>query len=138
MATETEIHYCLNFDLISIICCVCYEDYWKNLRKSKESVKEFDYSIERKKTFRKFFSEEKTLFHSCVDCFKKVVFNHQDDFSVMNVGDYFWFGQYNKHWTSQYSCLGDIIEGKSVDIGKTCGVCVGKVLMNFKSDFKNV
>ena len=89
MTTETEIHYCLNFDLISIICCVCYEDYWKNLRKSKESVKEFDYSIERKKTFRKFFSEEKTLFHSCVDCFKKVVFNHQDDFLVMNVGDYF-------------------------------------------------
>ena len=96
MATERERDYCLNFDLISIICCDCYEDYWKNLRKSEESFKELDYSIEKKKTFRKFFSEEKTLFHCCVDCFKKVFFNHRDDFSVINVRDYFRFGQYNK------------------------------------------
>lgn len=138
MATERERDYCLNFDLISIICCDCYEDYWKNLRKSEESFKELDYSIEKKKTFRKFFSEEKTLFHCCVDCFKKVFFNHRDDFSVINVGDYFRFGQYNKHWTAEYSCLADILEGKSTDIGKTCSGCVGKVMSNFKSDFKNV
>ena len=59
MTTERETHHCLNFDLISIICCDCYEDYWKNLRKSEESFKELDYSIE---TFHIFFSEEKTLF----------------------------------------------------------------------------
>ena len=52
MTTERETHHCLNFDLISIICCDCYEDYWKNLRKSEESFKELDYSIE---TFRIFF-----------------------------------------------------------------------------------
>ena len=62
MTTETETRYCLNFDLISIICCVCYGDYWKNIRKSRESAKELDYSIEKTKTFRKFFSEEKTFF----------------------------------------------------------------------------
>ena len=62
MATERERDYCLNFDLISIICCDCYEDYWKNLRKSEESFKELDYSIEKKKTFRKFVSEEKLCF----------------------------------------------------------------------------
>ena len=43
-----------------------------------------------------------------------------------------------KHWTAEYSCLADILEGKSTDIGKTCSGCVGKVMSNFKSDFKNV
>lgn len=55
MATERERDYCLNFDLISIICCDCYEDYWKNLRKSEESFKELDYSIEKKKDISQIF-----------------------------------------------------------------------------------
>ena len=55
MTTERERDYCLNFDLISIICCDCYEDYWKNLRKSEESFKEFNYSIERKKNISQIF-----------------------------------------------------------------------------------
>ena len=55
MTTERETHYCLNFDLISIICCDCYDDYWKKLRKSKESFKELDYSIEKKNISQFFF-----------------------------------------------------------------------------------
>ena len=61
MTTETEKHYCLDFDLISVFCCVCYEDYWKNLRKSRES-KEFDYSIEKKIHFANFFMKKKLYF----------------------------------------------------------------------------
>ena len=71
MTTERERDYCLYFDLISINCCDCYEDYWKNLRKSEESFKEFDYSIEKKKHFANFFLKKKLCFIVVLIVFKK-------------------------------------------------------------------
>ena len=42
----------------SVKCCKCYVDYWKSLRHSndnKSSIIDYDYSIEKVKSFRKFF-----------------------------------------------------------------------------------
>lgn len=87
--TETEKNLILNFNLVTVVCCDCYVDYWKNLRKLEDCVKEIDFSMEMKTRMRKYYSVEKKLFHCCVDCLKKVVFNHRDEFSTMSVGEYF-------------------------------------------------
>ena len=63
----------ISFKDISIKCCICYIDYWKSLRKRvKEvsgSVVKFDYSIEKTKSFRKYYEDDKVLFHFCINCF---------------------------------------------------------------------
>ena len=61
------------FKEISVKCSKCYVDYWKSLRESsKLKIIEHDYSIEKVKTYRKYFVEEKTLLHFCLDCFKTI------------------------------------------------------------------
>ena len=66
-----EQDYLISFKDTTIKCCKCYVDYWKSLREKTKEYSYFkcDYSIEKVKSFRKFFQEDKTLFHFCTDCF---------------------------------------------------------------------
>ena len=63
------------FKDVSVKCCKCYADYWRSLRKdqNKKDCFHFDYSIEKVKSFRKYFSEERTLFHFCINCFNVIM-----------------------------------------------------------------
>ena len=60
-----EKNYLIQFDCIKVTCCGCYENYWNGIRKSNETMYNFDYSIEKTKSFRKFFQQEMILFHFC-------------------------------------------------------------------------
>ena len=59
----------------SVKCCKCYVDYWKLLRENTKeySYFKFDNSIKKVKSFRKYFYDDKTLFHFCIDCFSRVM-----------------------------------------------------------------
>ena len=62
------------FNEISVKCCKCYVDYWKSLRELKRSnTVQHNDSIEKVKTFRKHFPEDKTLLYFCIKCFQKVM-----------------------------------------------------------------
>ena len=64
----------LAFNDISVKCCKCYVDYWKSIRKLKGSnTVEHDSSIEKVKTFRKYFPEDKLLLYFCIECFQRVL-----------------------------------------------------------------
>ena len=124
-----EENYLVPFESTIIKCCKCYESYWKQLRKSKQSFFEFDYSIERKKTFRKLFCTERTLFHFCVDCFKKVIFSNQ--FLIVDPHEYFREGHFNKFLVPHGICIAGILKGK-FDVESTCNGCVNFIIGRFK------
>ena len=59
-----------------IKCCKCYVQYWKSIREKSSNGPcsfTFDLSIEKVKSFRKYFSHDKTLYHFCVGCFGNVI-----------------------------------------------------------------
>ena len=72
-----EQDYLIPFKHNSVKCCKCYVDYWKLMRekdnKNSFNCFKFDYSIEKVKSFRKYFQDDNTLFHFCIDCFKNVM-----------------------------------------------------------------
>ena len=53
--------------------CICYESYWIQLKNLSFPVVEFDYSIEKAFSYRKYFSEDRLLFHFCINCFNEIV-----------------------------------------------------------------
>ena len=70
-----EKEYLIPFKEICVKCCKCYVDYWKLLRKEQKQKDyfKFDYSIEKVKSFRKYFSDERKLFHFCINCFNVIM-----------------------------------------------------------------
>ena len=73
MTTEKK-EFVLPFNDISVKCCKCYVNYWKSIRELKGSnTVQHDSSIEKVKTFRKYFPEDKLLLYFCIECFQKVL-----------------------------------------------------------------
>ena len=57
-------------------CCKCCVQYWKSIREKSSDGSycfKFDHSIEKVKSFRKYFCDDKTLFHFCIACFGSVI-----------------------------------------------------------------
>ena len=56
-----EQDYLIPFKDTSVKCCKCYVDYWKSMRENNSECPyfKFDYSIEKVKSFRKYFQDEK-------------------------------------------------------------------------------
>lgn len=53
----SETYQILNLNEISIASCKCYQYYWRSMEKSNKENLVFDRSIERFKSFRKYFEE---------------------------------------------------------------------------------
>ena len=130
IANYEEQNYLVPLEHTIIKCCPCYETYWKDLRKSNQSFFKFDYSIEKRKSFRKFYCDERTLFHFCVECFKKVIFSIQ--FLIVQPREYFLEGVFNKYLVSDSSCIAGILRGK-FDVESTCNGCVNFIIARFKA-----
>ena len=130
-ANHQEQNYLIPFEHTIIKCCPCYEIYWKDLRKSNRSFFTLDYSIEKRKTFQKFYCNERTLFHFCVKCFKKVIFSNQ--FLIVQSREYFLEEAFNKFLVSSGSCISGILKGK-FDVENTCNGCVNFIIARFKAD----
>ena len=76
MSRKNE-EFVLDFQNISVKCCKCYMNYWKSLRELRGLNKiDHDSSIEKVKTYRKYYPEDKELLHFCfcINCFKRVMF----------------------------------------------------------------
>ena len=57
----------------TIKSCKCYTDYWKTIKKSTFRYVEFNYSIEKTFSCRKYFSRYDLFCHFCINCFYEVV-----------------------------------------------------------------
>ena len=55
--------------------CKYYESYWVKLKELKFPVIEFDYSVEKAFSYRKYFSNDKILFHFCINCLNEIISN---------------------------------------------------------------
>ena len=52
--------------------CRCYEKYWQQLKRLTFPVVEFDYSVEKSFSYRKYFPHEKLLYHFCINCLNDI------------------------------------------------------------------
>ena len=71
MAEHYNCHLAVN-DL-TIKCCQCYGNYWKNVKKSEKTGLEMDCSIEKNKSIQKFVIDENLLIRYCYVCLKKII-----------------------------------------------------------------
>ena len=53
--------------------CRCYCDYWKAIKMFTSPYVEFDYSIEKTLSYRKYFYHQNLLYHFCINCFSDFV-----------------------------------------------------------------
>ena len=114
----------LPFNDISVKCCKCYVDYWKSIRKLKGSnIVQHDSTIEKVKTFRKYFPEEKILLHFCVECFQKVLLSIPPRVVVSEMVSHLRGG-----------CVGYfMINEKTCE--EICDTCIMFVVERFSNDF---
>ena len=112
------------FKSTSVKCCKCYVDYWKSLRErqSKESCFKHDYSIEKVKSFRKYFCEDKTLFHFCIDCFKSIMVSIP--VSLLD---------FEMCFRQRGGCIAGILRGEET-LENICDTCINFVIERFSKD----
>ena len=127
MSSENEEQeYLIPFKDISIKCCKCYVDYWKsNRQKIKEcsgTVIKFDYSIEKVKSYRKFFHEDKTLFHFCIDCFACIMASAP-----------FPLVEFEIRFRRRGGCVANILMGNE-SLDNICNGCINFVIERFSKD----
>ena len=131
---KNEVNCRLQFDNFSVKSCQCYENYWRTIRESNEEVFQFDYSIEKKKRFRKIFLENMTLFHFCAEGLKKAIFNIQ--FIIVTFQEYYSGNNFNKFLVVDNTCIAQILKGKC-NIENICNGCIQFMLERFRdSDVK--
>ena len=107
---KNEANYRLQFDNFIANCCQCYENYWRSIRESNEEVFLFDYSIEKKKSFRKSFLENMSLLRFCAGSLKKAIFNIQ--FIIVTFQEYYSGNNFNKFLVVDNTCIAQILKGK--------------------------
>ena len=130
MASYYECRLTVNYYL-TIKCCHCYADYWKNLRKSENNEIYMDYSIEKNKTIRKFVIDENLLIHYCYPCLKKSLFNKQ--YLIVESIDWLMLTEQNKLLVAKDSCIADVLRGhKSIE--NSCVGCVIFIIKRFTAD----
>ena len=126
MSCEEEHEFIIAFKDISVESCRCYVDYWRSLRKQlKEcsgSVIKFDYSIEKVKSYRKFFHDDRTLFHFCIDCFVRIM--KSVPFSL---------AEFEIRFRRRGGCIASVLLGNDPP-ENVCNSCINFVIDNFSKD----
>ena len=119
-----EQDYLIQFKDTSVKCCKCYVDYWKSLRENtKESLYfKFDYSIEKVKSFRKYFYDDKTLFHFCIDCFSCVM-------STVPIS----LVEFEIRFRRRGGCIANVLMGNE-SVENICNSCINFVIERFSKD----
>ena len=126
MSCEEEHQFIIALKDISVESCRCYVDYWRSLRKQlKEcsvSVIKFDYSIEKVKSYRKFFHDDRTLFHFCIDCFARIM--RSVPFSLV---------EFEIRFRRGGGCIASVLLGNDLP-ENVCNSCINFVIDNFSKD----
>ena len=124
-----EQDFLIPFKDVSVKCCKCYADYWRSLRKDqdKKDCFHFDYSIKKVKSFRKYFSEERTLFHFCINCFNVIMCSIP--ISIV---------EFEVNQRKRGGCVANILLGNEIGRNglseKICNGCINFVIERFSKD----
>ena len=59
--------------ITTVKSCRCYSEYWKTIKMSTFPYVEFNYSIEKTFSYRKYFYRQNLLYHFCINCFFEIV-----------------------------------------------------------------
>ena len=117
----------LSFNDTSVKSCKCYVDYWKSIRELNGSnTVHHDSSIEKVKTFRKYFPEDKLLLYFCVKCFQKVVVTIPLSVIISEMRS-----------RSRGGCVGYFLLGEK-NCDEICDSCIMFVIERFSNDFITV
>ena len=112
-------NYCLSIDDLTINCCPCYEDYWKNVKQSNRTTF-MDYSIEKNESSRVYVGDEKIFIHFCYVCLKKNLFKKQ--YLIVSSLE-FLSNQQNTLLVAENGCIADVLRGRK-KIETVCSGCV--------------
>ena len=63
----------ISMNIATVKSCRCYREYWKAIKMSTSPYVEFDYSIEKTFSYRKYFYHQNLLYHFCINCFFDIV-----------------------------------------------------------------
>ena len=119
-----EQEYLVPFKEISIKCCKCYGGYWKLLRKeqNQKDYFKFDNSIEKVKSFCRYFSDDGILFHFCINCFNIVMSSVPISVVMFEINH-----------KKRGGCVANVLLGNE-SIDKVCNGCINFVVERFSSD----
>ena len=68
-------NYCESFipiKITTIKSCKCYTEYWKTMKILAFPYVEFNYSIEKTFSYRKYFYRQDLFYHFCINCLFEV------------------------------------------------------------------
>ena len=106
-------------------CCKCYVQYWKSIReKSSDGACcfKFDLSIEKIKSFRKYFCDDKTLFHFCIGCFGSII--AAIPISIV---------EFEMRFRNRGGCAANVLMNNE-SVENVCNGCINFVIENFTND----
>ena len=103
--------------------CRCYEEYWKSLKAKTVEYVEFDYSIEKAFSYRKYFEEDAILYHFCINCLHEIAVTIP--ITVINFEIYL---------RKRGLCIHKF-KNNALTLGDVCGKCVNLIIDRFSSEF---
>ena len=103
--------------------CKCYVEYWKRLKERKNPFVQFDYSIEKAFTYRKYFKDDNLLYHFCINCLHEVTMN-----ILMNII------QFEVFMRRRAACIFKFKQN-SIPLGEVCCVCINLIVHCFSCNF---
>ena len=109
-------------DITTIKSCRCYREYWKGIKMSTSPYVEFDYSIEKTLSYRKYFYHQNLLYHFCISCFFDVVSS-----IPMEIIE-------NEILKSYMGCIFKI-RHKDMVLSECCPICVNYTIKHYTTMF---
>ena len=103
--------------------CKCYVEYWKSLKGKNVEYAEFDYSIEKAFSYRKYFEEDAILYHFCINCLHEIAVTIP--ITVINFEIYL---------RKRGLCIHKF-KNNALTLGDVCGKCVNLIIDRFSSEF---
>ena len=108
--------------ITTVKSCRCYKKYWKAIKMLTSPYVEFDYSIEKTFSYRKYFYHQNLLYHFCINCFFDVVSS-----IPMRIIEH-------EILRGHMGCIFKI-RHKSIMLGECCPICVNYTIKHYSTMF---
>ena len=106
----------------SVKSCRCYQNYWRHLKLSTSQFIEFNYSIEKAFSYRKYFPYDGLLYHFCINCLFDVVSSIPIRIIELEMQ------------SGHMGCIFKFRQGSMV-LGQSCTACVNYSVRHYSSMF---
>ena len=104
-------------------CCKCYQSYWKKVKESKNSLIDFDDSIEKVFSYRKYFGDAQTLNHFCKNCLSDGMY--RIPYEIV---------KFEAKVRGKMNCIWKFKSGE-IPMTKCCCGCINFIVCNYGSCF---